>query len=77
MDFAAALLGFLTGVLGILLVAGTLWKRFIALVEKAVLRVLVDTGLVKSRRPAADWPNGSDNLPDFLDHLWKKINGAG
>jgi hypothetical protein len=48
----------------------TIARRFVGWMKAAMLDTLLDTGLIKRGEAPSIWPNGSDNLPDFLHHLW-------
>ena len=72
-----ALLGGLTGLLGAILSIVALRRRIIAGLSNVIRDVLLETGLTKYGKPAAVWPNGSTNLPDFLEVIWntqKRLN---
>lgn len=71
MDFAVAILGFLTGFLGLILAGLSLWSRIIKGIKAAAVEVLVECGLVRHGEGPTNWPNGSRNLPDFLDALYQ------
>jgi hypothetical protein len=58
--FLAATLAFLT-----------LARRFVGWIKASVREALLESGLIKKGEPMSIWPNGSDNLPDFLEHLWQ------
>jgi hypothetical protein len=48
----------------------TIARRFVGWMKASMLETLLDTGLIKRGEAPSIWPNGSDNLPDFLHHLW-------
>ncbi len=70
----ASIVGFLTAVTLLL----ALWRKHVALMRRIALETLIDVGLVKHRSGADDeaWPNGSDNLPDFLRTLWESLESS-
>lgn len=49
----------------------TIARRFIGWMKASMLETLLDTGLIRRGETQSIWPNGSDNLPDFLKHLWE------
>ena len=71
-----ALLGAVTTLLGAILSVIALRRRILAGLAEMVRDVLLETGLTKFGRPAAVWPNGSTNLPDFLEVMWAEQKKA-
>lgn len=82
MDLAAAFLGLLTALLGVILAFVALWNKIRNGIKSVVTEVMVDSGLIKAGRKEQIWPNGSDTLPDFLKGLYedvkdlKRMNGG-
>lgn len=78
MDGVSILLGAAASFLAVLLGIFTLGGKVTRWLEKLFTGVLVKTGLIRYRRTndltATDWPNGSDNLPDTLDNMYREQN---
>lgn len=72
-----AALGAITTVLGIILSTLALWRRIAEALRKLILGVLADAGLIKPMKQGETlqdvWPNGSANLPDFLNVIWRDV----
>lgn len=41
-----------------------------------VIEAIKEQGLIKNGDPQDDWPNGSDNMIDFLHVLWKSMEAT-
>lgn len=44
--------------------------------KEMVLEAMTERGLVKPGDPRDIWPNGSDNMVDFLTTLWESMEAA-
>lgn len=44
--------------------------------KQMVVDAITEQGLIKEGKPQEVWPNGSDNMIDFLHVLWKAMEGT-
>lgn len=71
------IIGGMGALLAALLALLTIIRRFVTWFDqradptRAIKNALLESGLIKQGTPQSIWPNGSDNLPDFLEHLWQ------
>lgn len=70
-DTVLIVVGAVGGLLTLILSAIALVQRVLNGLRAVVLDVLVDTGMIKPGKRSEIWPNGSDNLPDFLMSLYE------